>query len=81
MKCPKCGKDMVLGEIFNSRGDSLFYWAPKTFFDKHWANAYCHRRKTIENEGGIMIKANRNWQKVSACYGCKECNMIVIDCD
>ena len=81
MKCPKCGKDMVLGEIADGRGDTSFYWAPKEFFDKHWANAYSHTKKTVEEEEGIIIKANSRVQRVAASYGCKECKMIVVDCD
>lgn len=57
MKCPKCGEEMILGEIANSRKDSLFYWALNSFFDKHWVNPYSHTKKTIE-EDGIIIKAN-----------------------
>lgn len=40
MNCPKCGKEMTLGEIANTRADYAFYWAPRTFFDRHWANPY-----------------------------------------
>ena len=36
MKCPKCGKDMILGELANHRGDTSFYWLPQSFIDKHW---------------------------------------------
>lgn len=81
MKCPKCGKDMVLGEIANGRGDTSVYWAPKAFFDKHWINTYNHTKKTIENEEGIIIKANSKLQKIPASFGCKECRVIVVDCN
>ena len=81
MKCPTCSKNMVLGEIANSRGDTSFYWAPKAFFDKHWFNTYSHTKKTVEDEGGILIKANRKLQKVAVCYGCRDCKLIVVDCN
>lgn len=81
MKCPKCGNDMVLGEIANIRGDTSFYWAPKEFFDKHWFNTYNHSKKTVEDEGGMLIKANSKLQKNSSCYGCKDCRLIIVDCN
>ena len=81
MKCPKCGKDMILGELANHRGDTSFYWLPQSFIDKHWVFPYHHTKKTIENEGGMIIKANSKVNQVSACYGCKECNVIVVDCN
>ena len=81
MKCPKCGKDMTLGELANHRGDTTFYWLPQSFIDKHWVFPYNHTKKTVENEGGMIIKANSKVNQVSACYGCKDCNMIVMDCD
>lgn len=81
MNCPKCDKDMILGEIANIRGDTSLYWAPKTFFDKHWLNTYNHTKKTIEAEGGIITKTNSKWQKAAVCYGCTDCKLIVVDCN
>lgn len=81
MKCPKCGKDMVLGEIFHGRGDSYINWVPKEFFDKHWFNSYNHTKKTIREEGGILIRGYNKFGKSDICYGCKECNLVVIDCN
>ena len=81
MKCPKCGKEMLLGEMANGRGDTSFYWAPKSFFDKHWVNPYSHTKKTIEEEGGMIIKANSRLQNTSKCYACKDCKLSVVDCN
>ena len=81
MKCPKCGNDMVLGEIASGCGNTMVYWAPKSFFDKHWLNTYSHTKKTIETENGILIKINSKIQKNSTCYGCKECKFILVDCN
>ena len=80
MKCPKCGKDMLLGAIFNGRGDARLNWVPKDFFDKHWFNSYNHTKKTIQEEGGMVIKGYNKFGDSDICYGCKECNLVVIDC-
>ncbi len=79
MICPKCGKEMQLGEMSSGRGDLWLYWAPKAFFEKHWINTYSHRKKTIEQEDGIIIRTNNKLQKVNVAYGCKDCKMIVVD--
>lgn len=80
MKCPKCGKEMKKGEVAASRGDSTLFWLPEDFIDKHWANPYCHLRKTITSEGGMMIQTNSRIHEISKSYGCVDCKMIVIDC-
>ena len=79
MNCPKCCKEMTLGEIANTRADYAFFWAPKTFFDRHWANPYCHFRKTIEAAGGVMLKANSKLRQVPDSYGCTDCKLIIVD--
>lgn len=81
MKCPKCGKDMILGELASTRGDSTFYWLPQSFMKKHWFAPYNHRKKTVEDEGGMIIKGNSKLFQVSPCYGCKACNLILVDCN
>ena len=81
MKCPKCGMQMEPGEIASGRGDVWVYWAPKSFFDKHWFNSYCHTKKTVQDEGGIVIKMNDKLQTPAVAYGCKECNLIIVDCN
>ena len=81
MKCPKCGKNMILGEIANSRGDSYFYWASKDFFDKHWFNTYSHTKKTIVENDGMIIKANGKFKEATPCFGCRDCKLIVVDCN
>lgn len=80
MKCPKCGNSMEPGEIASGRGDTWAYWAPKTFFDKHWFNTYCHTKKTISEGGGMIIRTNGKLHKASVCYGCRECKVVVVDC-
>lgn len=81
MKCPKCGKQMEPGEIASGRGDAWAYWAPKSFLDKHWFNSYCHTKKTVQDEGGIVIKMNNKLHTPAVAYGCKECNLIIVDCN
>ena len=80
MKCPKCGDDMMIGKIFSARGDTRFNWVPNDFFDKHLFNNLYYTKKTIENEGGIPIKGYNILGKSDVSYGCKECNLVVIDC-
>ena len=81
MKCPKCGIDMESGEIASGRGDESLYWAPNAFFDKHWLNPYCHTAKTIQEEGGVIIRTNSRLHKASVCYGCRKCKVVVVDCN
>ena len=81
MKCPKCGMQMEPGEIASGRGDTWAYWAPKSFLDKHWFNSYSHTKKTVQDEGGIVIKMNNKLHTPAVAYGCKECNLIVVDCN
>ena len=81
MKCPKCGMQMEHGEIASGRGDVWAYWAPKSFLDKHWFNPYCHTKKTVQDEGGIVIKMNNKLNTPAVAYGCKECNLIIVDCN
>lgn len=80
MTCPKCGAEMVSGEINTARGDSWIYWAPKAFFDAHWLNPYQHTRRTIEREGGLAVKTNGRIQTPSTAYACAACKLIMIDC-
>ena len=81
MKCPKCGTQMEAGEIANSRGDMWAYWVPKAFLDKHWFNVYCHTKKTVQDEGGIVIKTNNRLHTPAVAYGCKACNLVIVDCN
>lgn len=72
---------MILGEIANHRGDGYFYWISKDFIDKHWFNRYSHTKKTIEENGGMIIKANSKFKKAAPCFGCRDCRLIVVDCN
>ena len=81
MKCPKCGIQMEPGEIAGGRGDAWVYWAPKSFLDKHWFNSYCHTKKAVQDEGGIIIKMNNKLRTPAVAYGCRECNLIIVDCN
>lgn len=80
MKCPKCGKEMQIGEIASCRGDSKLFWLPKTFTEKHWFNTYSHSAEKIESEGGMIIKGNCKIKTVTPSYGCTDCKLIVVDC-
>lgn len=82
MKCPKCGTEMVHGCIAAKRGDIEVFWAPKSFFQKHWLHRYLHTNHKIEDEGGIVIKAHsrRLGGTHSSSYGCKNCKIILVDC-
>lgn len=79
MICPKCGNKMILGEVASARGDTSLYWLPDSFIDKHWLNTYSHMKKTVLQEGGLIIKANSRIGEVSPSYACKECKLILID--
>lgn len=58
--------------------NTVLFWLPQSFVDKHWVFPYNQTKETIENEGGMIIKTNSKVNQVSACYGCKECNIIVV---
>ena len=72
---------MTPGELATYRGDGIFYWLPQSFIKKHWFAPYQHTRKTVQKEGGMIIKANSKLNKVPVCYGCTDCNIIVMDCE
>lgn len=82
MNCPKCGKEMQIGEMAaNARGERCF-WAPKSFFNKHVLNPTTHFKKTIEKEGGLVVDIhNRVVANPTVGYACKECRVVLIDCD
>jgi len=71
---------MEAGEIANGRGDAWVYWAPKSFLDKHWINPYSHTKKTVRDEGGMIIKTNNRLHTAAVAYGCRECNLVIVDC-
>ena len=51
MNCPKCGKEMLFGEIAYdqfSQGKPLLFWAPKEFYSK----AYSEFSQQKENHPG-----------------------------
>lgn len=81
MKCPKCGKEMKIGEVSNRRGENCF-WAPSEYFNKYYLPRAFHRNKTIEAEGGIVIKIkNRVLSEPTVGYACADCKVVVIDCN
>ena len=81
MNCPKCGKQMEPGEIASGRGDTWVYWAPTDFLDKHWFISYCHKKKTVQDEGGMIINTNSKLHHVAVAYACRDCKMVIVDCN
>lgn len=81
MDCPKCGNKMKLGEIasLTGRGDRQF-WAEKDFFQKKIVNFYT--KKSVEKEGGIVIPSPAGMlTNRTVGYACRECKLILIDCN
>ena len=83
MKCPRCGIEMEQGCVASYRGDGEVFWAPKSFFQKHWLHRYLHTNRKIEKEGGLVIKTHSQSIRGthSSSYGCKKCKMILVDCN
>jgi len=80
MKCPKCGNEMIIGEISVdafSRGIPSLYWAEKDFFNKHMA-AWVTSKKAVA-EGGMKITiGNGMVRERTTAYACKSCNCVLI---
>lgn len=74
MKCPYCGKEMVVGEIRNQQG-SMIYWQPLS------DNLFKTRltKSSVEKHGGInLVKAQTNFSEPTKAYVCKECKKCII---
>lgn len=71
MKCPKCGEEMIAGEIDDAckRGCGLF-WAEKDFFNKH-VSIFTGVKKAVE-EGGVNIPVKNGFLSVrTKGWACK----------
>ncbi len=85
MKCPKCGNDMLTGEIgisSSSRGMPSIFWAPREVFNRLIPQALTIKKAV--SEGGVHIKiGNGLTSNRTAGYICKECNCVLLDnvCD
>ena len=58
MKCPKCDKEMIAGEMGisanSSIGRSTLFWAPKEVFNRLLPNTLTAKKAV--SEGGVQIK-------------------------
>ena len=81
MKCPKCGNDMLIGEIgisAFSKGMPAMFWAPKEVFNRMIPQAITMKKAV--SEGGVQIKyGNGLTSNRLAGYICKECKCVLMD--
>lgn len=89
MKCPKCGKDMVLGKIslllggyYYPYGRSAPFWAEKSYFTR----ATFPNGKDAEQKGvGFRMPVPRDMINVAYtnlpdAYACTECRVVLLEC-
>ena len=88
MICPKCGNKMTLGKInfaygYSYMGGGVPYWAEKNYFIREtFPNA-----KDAEKKGvGFAVKfsnemINVAYTNLPDAYACKECKVILLECD
>ncbi|MBR1391633.1 MAG: hypothetical protein IJ567_09390 [Lachnospiraceae bacterium] len=82
MKCPKCGKEMIAGEMGisanSSIGRSTLFWAPKEVFNRLLPNTLTAKKAV--SEGGVQIKiGNGITNNRTAGYICRDCNCVLLD--
>lgn len=80
MKCPKCGENMVPGEVVNNHFVDVF-WLPKTFFEKSLLGVAWPFKKAIKKNEGMIIKTHNNVSEASRSYGCLKCKLVIVECE
>ena len=84
MICPKCGKIMTLGKInLLCGGYYTPFWAEKNYFIREtFPNARDAEKKNVGfavNPANEMI--NVAYTNLPDAYACKECKVILLECD
>ncbi len=83
MKCPKCGNEMLIGEIgvsSFSRGIPELFWAPREVFNRIIPQALTTKKAV--SEGGVHIRiGNGLTSNRTIGYVCKECNCVLLEND
>ena len=81
MVCPKCGNEMLLGEIGQSafaRGRADLFWAPKEVFNRLLPNTLTTKKAV--SEGGVQIKIGTGMiDNRTTGYICKDCKCVLLD--
>lgn len=91
MKCPKCGKDMVLGKVNLFVGGYYLtggyanapYWAEKSYFTKvTFPNAKDAEKRGVGMQFPVMHeKLDIAYTNLPDAYACKECRVVLLECD
>lgn len=78
MKCPKCGKEMIIGALAPIQKGNLF-WATNEYFNSKIGNFFTEK-DAIKN-GGIHIPVrNGITNNRTKAWACEECKFVLIDC-
>ena len=79
MKCPKCGKEMIIGSLGPGGKGSLF-WAKNEYFQSKLCNFFTERY-ALKN-GGIQIPVGNGLTKDrTKAWACDDCKFVLIDCN
>ena len=81
MICPKCGKEMNIGAVAQSNGNKgSIFWADNDFFNSK-INNFFTAKDAVKN-GGVSIPIHNGiTNDRTKAWACKDCNMVLIDCD
>lgn len=81
MKCPKCGNEMLMGEIgisAFSKGMPTLFWAPREVFNRRIAQTLTIKKAVAE--GGAHIKIGNGLTSTRTTgYICRACNCVLLE--
>lgn len=77
MKCPKCGEEMVAGEIAYINAKGRLFWAPESYFKKKISNWYT-KRNVLKNDGMVIPIGNGFTSNRTKGYVCRKCDCVLM---
>ena len=80
MKCPKCGENMVVGELSIVGKSYKAFWLPKSYYENH-TFGFWPTKKAIERNGGLLIYGHNSLGATSRSYGCTKCKIVITECE
>lgn len=86
MICPKCGKEMTLGKLFIPSGYKTVgfpCWVEKEYLMQE---AFPSGKDAEKKGVGISLSIasggfDLTYQNMPESYACKECRMVLLDCN
>lgn len=80
MNCPKCGENLIAGELNVVGNGCKAFWLPKSYYENHVFGIW-PSKKGIERNGGLLIYGHNNVSEASRSYACLKCKLVIAECE